>query len=73
MRHEYYEEFVPVEDEFKGRIIGHRKHTIKKIEKESDASIEVHPKGFSVTGSDQEREDAKRLIQQIVVGLNADV
>jgi len=55
----------------KGYVIGFGGSVVKKIQKETGASVVTKPKnedGFTVTGTEEQRARAKKLISQKVVG-----
>ena len=55
----------------KGYVIGFGGSVVKKIQKESGASVVTKPRnedGFIVTGNEEQRASAKKLISQKVVG-----
>ena len=55
----------------KGYVIGMGGTVIKKIQRESGAKVVAKPKnedGFTVTGNEEQRAHAKKLISQKVVG-----
>ena len=55
----------------KGYIIGFGGTVIKKIRQESGAEVLTKPKdedGFTITGNEEQRARAKKLISQKVVG-----
>ena len=55
----------------KGYVIGMGGTVIKKIQQESGAKVVAKPKsedGFIVTGNEEQRAHAKKLISQKVVG-----
>ena len=62
-------EYVPVSDEFKSRVIGRDGSVLNNIRQRSGAIITSRYKeeGFTVSGNDQQRETAKRLILEKVV------
>ena len=64
------EEFVDVPAKLKGYVIGMGGTVIKKIQRESGAKVVTLPKnedGFTVTGNEEQRAHAKKLISQKVV------
>ena len=65
------EEFVQVPKNLKGYVIGMGGIVIKKIQQESGAKVVSKRKnedGFIVTGNEEQRAHAKKLISQKVVG-----
>ena len=55
----------------KGYVIGIGGSVVKKIQQESGATVVAKPKnedGFTVTGNEEQRACAKKLISQKVVG-----
>ena len=55
----------------KGYVIGFGGKVVKEIQKESGASVVSKPRnedGFIVTGNEEQRAGAKKLISQKVVG-----
>ena len=63
-------EFVHVPANLKGYVIGMGGTVIKKIQRESGAKVVAKPKnedGFTVTGNEEQRALAKKLISQKVV------
>ena len=63
-------EYVPVSEEFKSRVIGRDGSVLNSIRERSGAIITsryTEEEGFSVSGNDQQRETAKRLILEKVV------
>ena len=63
-------EFVPVPKELKGYVIGKGGSVIKTIEQKSGAKVYSTPReleGFRVSGDEEQRASAKRLILEKVV------
>ena len=63
-------EYVPVSEEFKSRVIGRDGSVLNSIRERSGAIITsryTEEEGFTVSGNDQQRETAKRLILEKVV------
>lgn len=62
-------EYVPVSEEFKSRVIGRDGSVLNSIRERSGAIITsryTEEEGFTVSGNDQQRETAKRLILEKV-------
>ena len=67
---EIEEEFVHVPKNLKGYVIGMGGTVIKNIQRESGAKVVTLPKnedGFTITGNEEQRAHAKKLISQKVV------
>lgn len=62
-------EFVPVPKELKGYVIGKGGSVIKAIEEKSGAKVSTprELEGFRISGDEEQRECARRLILEKVV------